>query len=190
MGSFLYSIDLSIFYFFNHTIAAGFLDKFFSLITDRHSWDITYILLAGILIIKGGKKGRLALAGIILVILVSDQFGDLIKHWVQRVRPCNALDDVRMTIGCAGGFSFPSNHSVNNFAAAFFFYKLYPNLKIPLFIAASLIALSRVYLGVHYPSDILGGAVIGSAIGYLFGMSMIKINEFLDNNNKVFVKQK
>jgi undecaprenyl-diphosphatase len=94
-----------------------------------------------------------------------------------------------MTIGCAGGFSFPSNHSVNNFAAAFFFYKLYPNLKIPLFVTASLIALSRVYLGVHYPSDILGGTIIGSAIGYLFGIGFLKVNEFLRQKN-IFIKQK
>jgi undecaprenyl-diphosphatase len=188
MVNFLYSIDLSIFYFFNHTIATGFLDKFFTIITDVHSWYIAYILLAGILIVKGGAKGRLALVGIILVILVSDQFGDIIKHLVQRVRPCNALDDVRMTIGCAGGFSFPSNHSVNNFSAAFFFYKLYPNLKIPLFITASLIALSRVYLGVHYPSDILGGTIIGSAIGYLFGIGFLKVNELLKQKN-IFVRQ-
>ena len=188
MVDFLYQIDLSIFYFFNHTIATGFLDKFFALITDRHSWDITYILLIGILIFKGGKKGRLAILGIILVILVSDQFGDLLKHLIQRVRPCNSLDNVRMTIGCAGGFSFPSNHAVNNFAAASFFYKLYPNLKIPLFITASLIALSRVYLGVHYPSDMLGGVIIGSAIGYLMGIGFLKVLEYTDRKN-LFVKQ-
>ena len=183
MTDFLYQIDLSIFYFFNHTIAMGFLDKFFSILTDVHSWYITYILLIGILLIKGGKKGRLAVLGIILAILVSDQFGDLIKHTLQRIRPCNALDDVRKIIGCAGGYSFPSNHSVNNFTAAFFFYKLYPNLKIPLFITATLIALSRVYLGVHYPSDILGGAIIGSAIGYLMGIGALKVLVYIENKN-------
>jgi len=183
MADFLYHIDLSIFYFFNHTVATGFLDKFFSILTDVHSWYITYILLIGILLIKGGKRGRLAVLGIILAILVSDQFGDLIKHTLQRIRPCNALDDVRKIIGCAGGYSFPSNHAVNNFTAAFFFYKLYPNLKIPLFITATLIALSRVYLGVHYPSDILGGAIIGSAIGYLMGMGALKVLEHLENKN-------
>ena len=177
MTNFLYSIDLSIFYFFNHTIATGFLDKFFSIITDVHSWYIAYIILIGILLTKAGRKGKIAVLGIILVILVSDQLGDLIKHLLQRVRPCNALDDVRMVIGCAGGYSFPSNHAVNNFAAAFYFYKLFPNLKLPLFITATLIALSRIYLGVHYPSDMLGGMIIGSVIGYLFGIATLKINE-------------
>ena len=183
MADFLYQIDLSIFYFFNHTIACGFLDKFFSIITNIHSWYLTYLLLIGILLTKGGKKGRLAVLVIILAILFSDQFGDLIKNLLQRIRPCNALDDVRKIIGCAGGFSFPSNHAVNNFTAAFFFYKLYPNLKIPLFITAALIALSRVYLGVHYPSDILGGAIIGSAIGYLFGIGALKMLEYLEKKN-------
>ncbi|MGA7838688.1 MAG: phosphatase PAP2 family protein [Ignavibacteriaceae bacterium] len=183
MTQFLYSIDLAIFYFFNHTIATGFLDKFFSIITDVHSWYIAYLILIGILLTKGGKKGRIAVLVLIFVILVSDQCGNLIKHALERVRPCNALDDVRRVIGCAGGYSFPSNHAVNNFAAAFFFYKLYPSLKYPLFITAFLVALSRIYLGVHYPSDMLGGIILGSSIGYLFGLGTIKLNEFIAQKN-------
>jgi len=183
MTQFLYSIDLAIFYFFNHTIATGFLDKFFSIITDVHSWYIAYVFLIGILLTKGGKKGRIAVLVLIFVILVSDQCGNLIKHALERVRPCNALDDVRRVIGCAGGYSFPSNHAVNNFAAAFFFYKLYPNLKYPLFITAFLVALSRIYLGVHYPSDMLGGIILGSSIGYLFGLGTLKLNEFIAHRN-------
>lgn len=179
MSNFLFSIDLSILHFFNQTIATGFLDKFFSIITDVHSWYIAYIILIGILLTKGGQKGRIAVLILIFVILVSDQTGDLIKHAVQRVRPCNALDDIRRVIGCAGGYSFPSNHAVNNFAAAFFFYKLYPNLKYPLFITAFLVALSRIYLGVHYPSDMLGGIILGSSVGYLFGLGTLKLNEYL-----------
>ena len=63
----LYSIDLAIFYFFNHTLSTGFLDKFFSIITDVNSWYIAYIILAGIAVKKGGTRGRIDVAGIIIL---------------------------------------------------------------------------------------------------------------------------
>ncbi len=176
MADFLYSIDLSVLYFFNHTLSSGFLNKFFSIITNVNNWYIAYIILLGIAFFKGGKKGKLAVAGIILLIAFSDQFGyRILKEYFHRLRPCMALKDVITPLGCNGTFSFPSNHALNNFAAATFFYKLYPSLKWPLFIAASLVAISRVYLGLHYPSDILGGAIIGAAFGYIFAVVVQKI---------------
>jgi len=180
-----YSIDLSIFYFVNHTISTGYLDKFFSIITNVNNWYIAYLILVGILFFKGGRTGKLAVLGIILLIVVTDQTGyRLLKEFFQRPRPCNALPDVLIPVGCNGSFSFPSNHAINNFAAAVFFSKLYPRYKTILFIAASLVAVSRVYLGLHYPSDIIAGAAIGMAFGYLFAFAIIKLNEFFDRKVK------
>jgi undecaprenyl-diphosphatase len=177
MVNFFYSIDLSVFYFFNHTLSAGFPDRFFSLITNVNNWYIAYIILLGISFFKGGKKGKIAAVGVIILIIVTDQTGGhLLKELFERVRPCNALSDAITPLGCTGSYSFPSNHSFNNFAAATFYYKLYPDLKWVLFITASLIAISRVYLGLHYPSDILGGAVLGCLFGYAFSIIAIKIN--------------
>lgn len=175
----LYSIDLAIFYFFNHTISTGFLDKFFSIITDVSKWYIAYIILAGIAVTKGGTRGRIAIAGIIILIIFTDQTGHrLLKEIFQRIRPCIALPDVITPIDCRGSFSFPSNHALNNFAAATFLWKLFPKFKWAFFITAFLLALSRVYLGLHYPSDIAAGAVIGSAFGYLFSIAALKIDEY------------
>ncbi len=176
----LYSIDLAIFYFFNHTISTGFLDKFFSIITDVNKWYIAYIILAGIAVTKGGTRGRIAVAGIILLILFTDQAGHrLLKEIFQRIRPCNVLPDVITPIDCRGSFSFPSNHALNNFAAATFLWRLFPKFKWVFFITAFLVTLSRVYLGLHYPSDIAAGAVIGSAFGYLFSIAALKIDEYM-----------
>lgn len=183
---FLYSIDLSIFYFFNYTLSSGLLDKFFSIITNVNSWYIAYVILLGISFTKGGTKGKLAVLGIILLIIVTDQTGyRLFKEYFARPRPCNALTDVLTPLGCTGSFSFPSNHALNNFAAAMFFYRLFPKLKWVLFITASLVAISRVYLGLHYPSDIFGGAVIGLAFGYLFATGVLFLEKyFIDRKLK------
>lgn len=172
----LYSIDLAIFYLFNHTFSTGFLDKFFAIITNVKSWYIAYIILAGIAWFKGGTRGKIAVVGIVILIIVSDQFGyRLLKEIFQRARPCNTLSDAITPIGCAGSFSFPSNHALNNFAAAAFLYKLYPKFKWIFFTVAILISISRIYLGVHYPSDVLGGALIGFLLGYLFSVAAKRI---------------
>lgn len=178
MESFFYSIDLSVFYFFNHTLSTPFLDRLFSIITDVNNWFITYIILWGILIAKGGKRGRIAAVLVILLVTLCDQTGhNILKEIFERIRPCNALPDALAPMGCSGTYSFPSNHALNNFAVAVFFYRLYPKYVYPLFIAASLIAVSRVYLGVHYPSDIIAGAVIGSGIGFLFAYFQMAVLE-------------
>jgi len=178
MSDFLYSIDLMVFYFFNHTISLPILDKFFSIITSVNNWYIAYVILLGISWTQGGKRGKIAVIGVILLILVSDQTGyRLLKEFFARQRPCHSLPDVITPIGCTGTFSFPSNHALNNFAAAFFFYRLFPKLKSVLFIAASLVAISRVYLGLHYPSDIIGGALIGILFGYIFSTLVLMIEK-------------
>jgi undecaprenyl-diphosphatase len=173
-----YSIDLAIFYFVNHTISTGFLDKFFSIITNVNNWYIAYLILLGILFFKGGRVGKIAVLGVIILITVTDQTGyKLLKEFFERARPCNALSDVLTPLGCTGSFSFPSNHAINNFAAAAFFSKLFPRYKVVLFVTASLVAISRVYLGLHYPSDIIAGAAIGMIFGYIFSIAVLKLND-------------
>jgi undecaprenyl-diphosphatase len=182
---FLYSIDLAVFYFFNHTISTGFLDKFFSTITDVNKWYIAYIILVGIAFFKGGQRGKIAVIGLILLIIVTDQTGyRILKDFFERVRPCNALTDAITPVGCAGGFSFPSNHALNNFAAAVFLLRLFPAYKWIFLIVAILISISRIYLGVHYPSDVLGGALIGVAFGYLFSIGALKLLQQFKDKNK------
>lgn len=181
MNEFLFSIDVSIFHFINQTISNPIFDKFFPFITDIKNWYIAYAILWFILIFKGGKIGKIAAFMSILLIIVSDQTSShLLKNYFQRIRPCNVLDDVHLLVNCSKSFSFPSSHAVNNFAFAFYFYKLYPKLKWSLFITAFLVAISRPYVGVHYPFDTFAGIIIGSFIGYLFA----KLTQYI--NSKIF----
>jgi undecaprenyl-diphosphatase len=164
-----HQIDLSVFYFFNHTLSNPVLDKFFAVITNVRYWMPVYVLLGIVLIFKGKKQGRIALVLALVMIAISDQFGyRILKEFFQRERPFHTLQNVLLPIGPTGTYSFPSNHALNNFAVATFFSLIYPKYKAPLFIVAILISISRVYLGLHYPSDILGGAVIGTAFGFFF----------------------
>jgi undecaprenyl-diphosphatase len=191
MADTLYAIDLAIFYFINHGLSAPFLDKFFSTITNVNNWYIAYVILLLICFVRGGKRGKIAALLVIVLIAVTDQLGHkVIKELVQRIRPCNVLTDAITPLGCQGTFSFPSNHAVNNFAAAVFFYILYPKLKWALFITAFLVAVSRVYLGLHYPSDIAGGAVIGSAFGYVFAQGALWIEKYFNNRTNKFQRVK
>lgn len=189
MTDFLYSLDLTVLYFFNHTISAGFLDRFFSTITNVNNWYIAYIILIGISWTKGGRIGKIAVIGVILLILAGDQLGHkVLKEIFQRIRPCNALADILTPLGCTGSYSFPSNHAINNFAAAMFFYRLFPGLKWVLFITAFLVALSRVYLGLHYPSDMLGGALIGLFLGYIFAEGAIRLDAWFETRKNLNLK--
>jgi undecaprenyl-diphosphatase len=99
------------------------------------------------------------------VIGVADAMGTQLKGLVQRPRPCVTLADVHQLLGCGGAFAFPSNHAANTAAAAAFFQVLYPRsgwISWPLVLA---IGLSRVYIGAHYMTDVIGGWVVGGMIG-------------------------
>lgn len=179
------SIDTALFYFFNVTLSNPVTDKLMPFITERANWFIFYVIIWLFLVIKGGAKGRVAAILIILLILLSDQTANnLIKPFFQRIRPCNELDGVHLLINCSKSYSFPSNHAVNNFAAAVLFSYFYPGMKYFLFSGALLVSISRIMVGVHYPFDIAAGAVTG----FIFAMIIISLWKFVNNRFKILIQ--
>lgn len=170
MTEWFYSLDVAIFHFLNSTLANPFGDVFWPYLTDYDKqWPVRILLVAIwlALLIRGGKRGRTAALLFIPLLIISDQLNSsVIKSLFARVRPCHVLlpTDLHLLVDCGGGFSFPSSHAVNNFGIATMFSYFYPRAKIALFFFASMVAISRVFVGVHYPSDVIGGAIIGVCV--------------------------
>ncbi len=91
----------------------------------------------------------------------------ILKEIFARLRPCNALPDLIDIVRCSNSFSFPSNHAGNTFAAATLISLCFRNTTLLAFTCALLVCFSRIYLKVHYPSDVLAGALYGGMMGYL-----------------------
>jgi undecaprenyl-diphosphatase len=171
---FLYSIDVAVFHFINVTLANPVGDFLWPLITDYDRILPVRILLLVVwllLIVKGGARGRTAAILVIPVLFCADKLSSaLIKDLVSRARPCHEIGGVplvqgiHMLVDCGPGKSFPSSHAVNNFAVATLFSSYYRKWRAAFYAWAALVALSRPAVGVHYPSDVLGGAVIGVCV--------------------------
>ncbi|HUO58482.1 MAG TPA: phosphatase PAP2 family protein [bacterium] len=167
MVSFLYSLDVSLFRWINGGWSCLPLDAFFAFITDIHHYWILIGLLLVYWLWKGGTEGRWLVLGLVVAVALSDQTAShVIKGLAQRVRPCNVLEGVLTPIGKSGAFSFPSSHAAN-MGSSMLLLSLAFKRWTPLFIlVALLVGLSRIYLGLHYPSDVLGGYALGALIGY------------------------
>ncbi|MFZ5979743.1 MAG: phosphatase PAP2 family protein [Candidatus Zixiibacteriota bacterium] len=159
-------IDLMFFLFVNVWLANPITDFIMPYLTMGQLIVFTYVTCLGLLLWKGDRKIRwMVLVSIIVLTLCDQTSSALLKKWICRPRPCHILADINLLVNCGAGYSLPSSHATNVYGQAFLFSLHYKNYAGYLFAYAFLVSISRVFVGVHYPGDILGGAVVGGLIG-------------------------
>ncbi len=175
MGLFdlLHGLDLKILYFANRQIATPWDDILFKIWSSPAPW----LMIAAILLTKTAYGRQWSEIKTILWLAATVGFTDafaaqMIKPFLGRLRPCKIENFIRIVDGCAGSLSFPSNHAANGAAFTVFWLLWYgPKKALPAIGAVLMVGFSRLYLGMHYPTDVLGGFAFGGLIGALsFGL--------------------
>ena len=157
----VFQFDSSILLWIQDNIRNGFLTPILTTITHLGDKGIFWIALtlALLCVRKTRRIGVFCAVSMLIGLIVTNL---IIKNWVARIRPYELIQGLECIVAKEKDFSFPSGHTTNSLACAWVLFKLSPKkVGVPALVLAILIALSRLYVGVHYPTDVLGGAVIG-----------------------------
>lgn len=163
-------IDKILYLLINVHLANPVTDFVMPIVTSDMLLRVGYAMFMVGMIVSGPAKLRWAVVFSGLVLLFSDQLAaNFLKHFFERPRPCHVLEQIHLLVGCGGGFSMPSGHAANSLAQAGFFAVVAPSSRKWLIPLALVIAISRVFVGVHYPGDVLVGGAIGWELGRWIG---------------------
>ena len=163
--NFIESIDQTLFRFINQTLSNPVFDIFMPFITNQNVFGIPIAIAALAGLIFGDKRTKFIMLGGILAVGLGDQISSgVMKPFFGQYRPCKELSDLVLRINCGGRLSFPSGHATGTMIMAMWFGYHYKKW-MPYFLTfALIISFSRVYVGVHWTSDVLGGMLLGYII--------------------------
>lgn len=168
--------DLALFHVLNGEWHQPLLDVVLPIFTRSSFLAVAGLLVAGLLVWRGGAGRRRALVAVVVALALSDFIsGQILKPAFHRPRPCRSVADVRLLVHCGGRNGLPSNHAANAAAVAAVLACLVGSRSLrwtaPLALA---IGWSRVYVGVHFPGDVLAGYLAGGSIGTGVGLAFLR----------------
>lgn len=171
-----FQLDGNILLWIQEYIRNDFLTPIFKFITHLGDEGYVWIAIAVILLfVKKYRKVGLMVGASLLGSLVFNNM--IIKNIVARPRPYRMIEMLSILIPEPGEYSFPSGHTSSSFAAGVVLYLMLPKkYGVPAMILAFLLGISRLYVGVHYPTDVLGGMVMGTLIAF----AVVKVTELID----------
>lgn len=156
------SLDIQWFYFVNQSLHNALFNVVMPFVSNVGDNGLLWLFFALLLYLFGPKMRRTSFL-MLLALFISFVLGEeILKHIFQRPRPFLSLEGVNLLVATPGSFSFPSGHAANAFASSLVVARKIPRLARLALLTAVVVAFSRVYVGVHYPLDILGGALLGA----------------------------
>lgn len=183
-------VDTNLFLLINQA-NNNFFDSVMYYASSKLFWIPLYALLMVLFGLKYKWKALIAISFIVLAVGIADLTSvHLFKNVFQRLRPCyepSLIPIINNIVGCGGKYGFVSSHAANSFVIVIMVIKLigdkYKWLKWFMPLWGILILYSRIYLGKHYPGDVIAGAILGMAIGWLIYLAFEKTNKYISDNS-------
>ncbi len=172
--------DISLFEYINNDLGNSFFDLVMPWLREPLFWMPFYIFLITFVFFNFGKKAYWFIVFVILTFASADLISSrAIKKAIKRIRPCNTeMVQTVERVPCGSGYSFTSSHAANHFAVATFLImtlgQIFKRIKKWLWLWAASIAFAQVYVGVHFPMDVLAGGILGVILGKFWSLLFMK----------------